>query len=290
MPLSRILQRSFTGLAEQTGTMTALDPIAARLHSAVMPLLGPDANQTVKDMLYGTWLGHPLHPVIVDLPIGFWTSSFLLDMLGLEQAADITLKLGTVSALGAAATGAAQWYDLQEMDEPRRIGAVHGLLNAAATAMFAGSWFLRGANRRSAGQMASVIGLSLATAGGLLGGDLAFRLGIGVNRDAFAEPITEWKPIVPLHDLSEGELVRIEQEGMPLVALRKGEEVLVASTNCTHVGGPLDEGTLDGTCVTCPWHGSVFDLRDGTVIHGPATTPLQTMQVRIIDGQVQIQA
>lgn len=290
MSLPRMLQHSFTGFAERTGVMASLDPVANCLHSLVSPVLGPAANRSVKDMLYGTWLGHPLHPVVVDLPIGFWTSSFVLDLLGMERAADTTLRIGTISALGAAATGVAQWYDLQEMDEPRRIGTLHGLFNLAATVSFAGSWILRDTNQRAAGQLASVVGLSLATAGGLLGGDLAYRLGIGVSRDAFAEPATKWTQLAPLADLPDGKLVRLEQGGMPLVALRQGDDVLVTSATCTHVGGPLDEGELDGTCVTCPWHASVFDLRDGGVVHGPATTPLRTLQVRVREGQVEIRA
>ena len=62
-----------------------------------------------------------------------------------------------------------------------------------------------------------------------------------------------------------------------------------AAATCTHVGGPLDEGERDGTCVQCPWHGSVFDLRDGRVIHGPATSPIRAYETRISEsGQVEV--
>jgi hypothetical protein len=102
MVLTRLLQKTFAGFAERVGASSALDPVAARLHALAEPVFGSEGNQSLKDALYGTWLGHPLHPAMTDLPIGFWTSSFVLDLAGMERGADITLKLGTVSALGTA--------------------------------------------------------------------------------------------------------------------------------------------------------------------------------------------
>ncbi|HYJ13568.1 MAG TPA: Rieske 2Fe-2S domain-containing protein, partial [Thermomicrobiales bacterium] len=206
----------------------------------------------------------------------------------MQRGADLTLKLGTVSALGAAVTGYAQWHDLQEMEEPRRIGTMHAMLNVAATGSYALSWFLRDTGHRRAGYLASTAGMSLASLSGLLGGDLAYRLGIGVSRDAFEDLPAEWTAVAIFADLPEGELVRLEDTSEPLMALRTGGDVRVAALHCTHVGAPLDEGELDGTCVTCPWHGSVFDLRDGAVLHGPATTPLATMETRFRDGLVEV--
>jgi nitrite reductase/ring-hydroxylating ferredoxin subunit/uncharacterized membrane protein len=288
MPLTRLLQKSFTGFAERVGAMPRLDPVAARLHAFTNPVFGAEGNQALKDALYGTWLGHPLHPVMTDLPIGFWTSSFVLDLTGMQRGADLTLKLGTVSALGAAATGYAQWHDLQEMEEPRRIGTLHAMLNIAATGSYALSWILRDTGHRRAGYIASTAGVSLASLGGLLGGDLAYRLGIGVNRGAFEELPAEWTAVAILADLPNGELVRLEDTSVPLIALRTDDGVLVTAALCTHVGAPLDEGDLDGTCVTCPWHGSVFELKDGAVIHGPATTPLESLESRVREGLVEV--
>jgi nitrite reductase/ring-hydroxylating ferredoxin subunit/uncharacterized membrane protein len=288
MPLTRLLQKSFTGFAERVGSMPGLDPIAARIHAVNEPLFGPEGNQALKDALYGTWLGHPLHPVMTDLPIGFWTSSFVLDLAGMERGADITLKLGTISAVGTAITGYAQWHDLQELDEPRRIGTLHAMLNIAAAGSYAVSWALRDTGRRRAGYLASLTGLSLVSVSGLLGGDLAYRLGIGVNHSAFEDPPGEWTPVAILAELPEGELVRLEESATPLMVLRSGDEVHVTSALCTHLGAPLDEGELNGTCVTCPWHGSVFDVEDGAAIHGPATTPLPSLESRVREGMVEV--
>jgi nitrite reductase/ring-hydroxylating ferredoxin subunit/uncharacterized membrane protein len=290
MAISRSMLPDITHLSERiAGSLPWLDSAAEALHSAFDPILGQDGNPTVKDALYGTWLGHPLHPLMTDLPIGFWTSSMVLDLLGMEEGADLTLKLGTVSALGAAVTGVAQWHDLQEMETPKRLGTLHAMLNVAATASYGMSWVLRDKDARGTARLFSTTGFMLASVSGMIGGDLSFRLGIGVSRVAFEEPSGEWVSIGPLSDFEDGALRRVEQDELePLVVLREGDSVFAASATCTHVGGPMDEGERDGTCVTCPWHGSQFDLRDGRVIHGPATSPLYAYETRIIGDKVEV--
>jgi len=61
-----------------------------------------------------------------------------------------------------------------------------------------------------------------------------------------------------------------------------------AIERCSHAGAPLDEEQFYDGCVECPWHNSVFDLRDGRVIHGPATFPEPTYDARMRDGQVEV--
>jgi len=291
MVITRLIRLDLANLSAWISTaMPWLDKPAASLHNAFDPIFGQHGVPIVKDALYGTWLGHPLHPPITDLPIGFWTSSLVFDVLEMEDAADLTLKLGTVSAVGAAVTGVAQWHDLQEMESPRRVGTLHAILNVSATACYGASWVLRERDARAAGIAFSTIGIALATAGGLLGGDLAYKLGIGVSRVAFDEQEAEWTIIAAIDDIEDGKLHRVEVSGESIVVLKQGQAIHAASATCTHVGGPLDEGEIDGTCVTCPWHGSQFDLRDGRVIHGPATSPIHAYETRVTNGHVQIRA
>ena len=271
-------------------SMPWLDDSAAMLKKVSEPIVGPDAPAKLKDLLYGTWLGHPLHPPVTDIPIGAWTASAILDLAGHERAADATLKIGVAGAVGSAVTGMAQWYDLQNMEEPRRLGALHASLNSAALMLYLSSWAMRSKGHRGAGVATALAGYSLAGVSGMLGGHLAFVLGIGVSRVAFEQPSEEWTDVAPVNDVPEGELVRVDMDGVPVVVLREGDSVYAASNTCTHVGGPLNEGERDGTCVTCPWHGSQFDLRDGRVIHGPATAPLDMLEGRIAEGQVQLRA
>lgn len=281
----RNLSDSFTRLS---ATTPWLDKPAAALHTLFEPVFGEHGLPMLKDALYGTWLGHALHPAVTDIPVGCWTSSLILDLAGMEKGADITLKAGTIGALAAALTGVAQWQDLQEMEEPRRLGTLHALLNVTATALYGASWVLRDRGARPAGIALSLTGYGIASASAMIGGDLSYRLGIGVSRVAFDEPSTEWRDALPLSELADGALTRVDVDGEAIVLLRDGETIVAASATCTHVGGPLDEGERDGTCVTCPWHGSEFDLSDGRVIHGPATSPLHAYQTRVENGTVQI--
>ncbi len=275
-------------LSRLSESMPWLDKSAAMLKQVSEPLVGPDAPPKLKDALYGTWHGHPLHPPITDIPIGAWTATAILDLLGQERAADATLKIGVAGAVGSAITGIAQWYDLQNMDEPRRLGAMHASLNSWVLTLYLTSWALRSKGNRGAGIATAMAGYSIAGFSGWIGGHLAYVLGIGVSRVAFETPPTEWTDVAPVLDVPDGELVRAELDGVPVVILREGDSVYAVSNTCTHVGGPLNEGDRDGTCVTCPWHGSTFDLRDGSVIHGPATAALDTLDGRIMDGQVQL--
>src|SRR5829696_7781336 len=113
-------------------TMPWLDGVAAVWQKIGEPIAGQGAPRPLKDALVGTWLGHPLHPAVVQLPIGFWTSSLALDLAGQDQAADLTLALGLASTPGAILTGMAQWQDATNDESPRRLGALHASLNGVA--------------------------------------------------------------------------------------------------------------------------------------------------------------
>jgi nitrite reductase/ring-hydroxylating ferredoxin subunit len=204
----------------------------------------------------------------------------------MDEGADFTLKAGTVSALGAAVTGVAQWHDLQEMDEPRRLGTLHALLNVAATGLYATSWYLRDHDARSAGVACSTAAYGVAAVSSWIGGDLAYRLGIGVSRIAFEEPEADWTDVLAEADLAEGKLTRAEAGGVPLVLYRDAARITAITATCTHVGGPLDEGTVEDGCVVCPWHGSHFELATGQVVHGPATDDARSYETRVEGGRV----
>lgn len=265
-----------------------LDNVASTLHGLATPLFGEDGPAAIKDVLYGTWMGHPLHPPMTDITIGGWTLSMMMDVLGAEKASDLALQIGTLSAGGTALSGIAQWYDLQNMEEPRRLGAYHATLNTVALGFYVTSIVLRKQDKRGAGIATAWTGHALSTTSAWIGGHLSFGLGIGVSRDAFTDVAGDWTDAVEETALPEGELVRAEVEGAPIMLLRQGDRILATSAVCTHVGGPLDEGERNGTCVTCPWHYSEFDMATGGVVHGPATASLDTYDTRVSNGMVQI--
>lgn len=280
---------SIRTLPDRLAELAWLDKVAGNMRKVSDPVLGQNGPAGLKDALNGTWLGHPLHPAMTDVPIGCWTSSLILDIAGVEKGADILLKAGTLGALGAAATGAAQWQDLND-EAPKRLGALHAMLNVTATSLYGISWVLRSNGSRPVGIAFSTTAYAIASVSALIGGDLSYRLGIGVNRVAFDEPAGDWTDAITVSELEDGTLQRAEIDGEALVLLKDGERILAASATCTHVGGPLDEGELDGTCVTCPWHASVFDLEDGSVVHGPATSPLHAYETRVLNGMIQVKA
>jgi nitrite reductase/ring-hydroxylating ferredoxin subunit/uncharacterized membrane protein len=252
---------------------------------------GGPAGQRVKDWLNGVWLGHPLHPALTDAAIGAWSAGAMLDLVGAQREADAAMTVGVLSAIPTAVAGAADWVDTSE--EPRRIGLVHALLNSLGLTLMIGSLFARRANNRALGIGLSTTGLTLATVSAWLGGELVYRLGTNVNREAFEPGVQDFQQVARVDSLRDGELasaeLNVDGQRVPLALLKRGRSVMAISNTCTHWGGPLAEGKLlEGDRVECPWHGSQFDLHDGTVEQGPATAPVHVFEARIRDGNVEV--
>ena len=130
-----------------------------------------------RSFLAGDWLGHPLHPMLTDLPIGFWTSSFLLDFLGGRRSRRTSaafVGLGVASAVPTVAAGLVE-YDKLAFDDPKReIAVVHAVSNAVATFFYLWSFLARLRGKRGKGIFLGLLGATAATGGGYLGGKLAF--------------------------------------------------------------------------------------------------------------------
>lgn len=272
-------------LGERLEATTGIDRLARPAHRAVSRLLprGP-----VKDALHGVWLGHPLHPLLTDLPIGFWTSAFVLDLVGgcrSQPAADALIGVGVVSALPTAAAGLADWTELNEPE--RRTGLVHAAANIAATALYGLSFLARRKGRRGRGVVLAMAGATAATAGGFLGGHLTFRRGAGVNQAAAAPADSDWRMITVEGTLTDEKPTLAHLDGSPLAAVDGDRGPAALYDRCSHLGGPLHEGALVDGCIRCPWHGSVFRMADGDVAHGPATAPQPAYEVRVVGQQVE---
>lgn len=165
--------RGLGRLVDRVQQVEALDRIAEPVHRIVGRM--PTA---VADVLQGRWLGHPVHPFLTDLAIGFWTGAWVLDIAGGERsepAADALLGLGVLSAVPTIASGWADWARLPRVE--RRVGVVHALSNATATSLFTASWLARRRGARGRGVVLCHAGAAMATVGGFLGGHLAFPAG-----------------------------------------------------------------------------------------------------------------
>jgi nitrite reductase/ring-hydroxylating ferredoxin subunit/uncharacterized membrane protein len=274
-------------LLERLEQASELDATAKRIQAGVATAIGEGA---VRDALSGTWLGHPAHPMFTDLPIGFWTSAFVLDLVGghrSRDAAELLVALGVLSALPTAATGAADWSDT--IGGPRRVGVAHAVANSSAIGLYAWSWRARRRDHYATGVALGMLGATAATVGGFLGGHLLSRRGIGVDATAHLDGLSGWTSALAL-DAVASDPTAVVVDGVPLVILSRNDRILAVAGTCPHRGAPLVEGTFDEATVTCPWHASCFSLADGSLLRGPATMPLPRYETRVRDDTIEVRA
>lgn len=250
--------------------------------------------RTLKDFLSGTWLGHPLHPILKDVPIGGWTMAAIFDALdalepgqGLQRAADISIMTGLAGALASAVTGLSDWSDTT--GRARRVGEVHAALNVSATLLYTAALFAR-RNGRTARVGFAYAGYGVMLLGAYLGGHLVFGEQIGVNHARRSKLPQDFRAVIPAAELTENEPHRVDYNGLPVVLVRRGESIHALYARCSHLGGPLAEGSLEDGSIRCPWHGSRFALADGAVLEGPATNPQPCFEARIVEGMIEIRA
>lgn len=275
-------------VVRQIGDVEALDQAARPLARAARKLIPPGP---AKDILSGSRLGHPLHPALTDIPIGSFAAATVLDLVGGRRSQDAVkalLALGIVSAAPTASAGWADWSDTYGPEQ--RIGLVHAVSNVASLSLFAGSLVARRRGNRALGRALSLLGMTTLTTGGYLGGHLTYALGVGVNNAFYQHEPEEWTPVMDAGDLQAGSPTKVEAGGATILLYRSSDRILAIGSRCSHAGGPLQEGKIDdgNLCVECPWHGSVFRLEDGAVVHGPARVPQAAYDVRVQDGRIEV--
>ena len=283
-------------LTEKIETQPALAS-AEELQAAVGQAFeaGGEPAQKLKNFLHGTWLGHPLHPVLTDMPLGAWTVALIFDALDAmrgtreySRGADAAIGIGLIGALGAATTGIADWQGSGQ--RAPRTGMLHGLMNVGATILYAASLLARRRDNRKTGFVLSLLGYGVVSAAGYLGGELVSGERIGVDHATREKLPGDWVAVMAAADLPENVPTRVEAGGVRVLAVRQGKDVFALGEQCSHLAGPLAEGEIVGCSIVCPWHGSRFDLRDGKVLDGPATFPQPRFETRVHDGQIEVRA
>ncbi len=273
---------------------TALDALAEPLSDAVRGAYeaAGDTGRQLKNAAHGVWLGHPLHPVFTDLPIGAWTTALTLDVVasathdrGMARAADLAIAVGLVGAVGAAVTGLTDWSETS--GQSRRTGLVHGLMNIAATSLFAVSYALRKSGSRSSGKSCSAAGYAVMAAAAYLGGNLVYDRRIGVTHADVDLP-ESFTAAAESTAVAENAMIRARVGDADVLLARQHGRVCALVHSCTHMGGPLSEGTLKDGSVVCPWHASEFALDDGAVLNGPATQNQPCPDVREVNGTIEV--
>jgi len=241
-------------------------------------------RRPVKDFLNGTWLGHPVHPSVTDVPVGAMTVAALLDVTGQDRAADLAIATGLAGMAASAATGAADAVDAY--GKPQVLATVHASLMVTSFAAYLGSFVLRLGPRaaRPFAVLLSWAGYGALTAGAYVGGDLTYRTGNQVDRHAWEGAGTKWKPL-DVREVPPATLVRAKAGTEPIVLFRETADapIVAIHATCAHAGGPLDKGTVIDGCVECPWHQSRFRLADGHVMQGPAVYDQPRYEVRATD-------
>ena len=270
-----------------------LEPLADRLQRTLVAAFqsGGATGRRMRDFLHGTWLGHPLHPVLTDVPLGAWTVATVLDLSGgrnsRDRAADAAIGVGLAGAVGAAVTGMTDWQ--HTVADERRVGLLHGLLNLSATGLYAMSLAFRLRGARRAGRALGGVGFTIALGAAYLGGHLVYRKRVGVDH----APRADWGDFVaalPEAELRESAPMRVEVRGVPVVLVRRAGRIHALADSCAHLGGPLSEGQVDDVAIRCPWHGSRFALDDGSVLEGPSTFPQPCFDIRVQAGQIEVRA
>ena len=283
---------------EQTNVLTtiadqpAFDAIGEPLSRAVRDAYesaGP-AGAQMKNAMHGVWLGHPLHPVFTDIPIGAWTTALAIDACangdrGMRRAATLAMGIGLAGAAASAVTGLTDWSETS--GRARREGLLHGLLNVVATALTTVAYVQRLNSSRERGLACAWTGYAVALGSAYFGGDLVYGHRIGVNHAVTDQP-EQYTDIAAAADVPDGAMRRARHEDTDVLLVRQRGRVCALAHPCSHLGGPLSEGTLKDGSVVCPWHGSEFALDAGEVINGPATQPQPVFDVRERDRRIEV--
>jgi nitrite reductase/ring-hydroxylating ferredoxin subunit/uncharacterized membrane protein len=247
----------------------------------------------LQDVLHGVWLGHPLHPALVTVPIGSWSAALAFDVLDATgrgkaagDAARTAVTVGVAGAVASAATGLTDWQHAH--DQARRVGLVHAGLNSTALGLYAWSLADRSRGRATRARVTAATGYAITLASAWLGGALSYRHGMGTDHAVRSYEPRQFVDVAAVADLPEGEPVPVDADGMPVVLVATGGAVHAVGGRCPHQAGPLGEGWLHRGELVCPWHGSRFDLATGEPTQGPSTAPLPCFDARVRDGRVEV--
>jgi nitrite reductase/ring-hydroxylating ferredoxin subunit/uncharacterized membrane protein len=278
--------RPFAGLGE------GIAGITDRVYRALgMP------GRLLQDLLNGSFLGHSTHGLLTDAVVGAVTALLLLDLWAiifgpgdLEFASRLVLGFAVLSGWATVLAGLTDHKDTAPGDE-RNVATLHGLTNILAMLLYTIAFFVRIAGGIGPARWLSIIGFLVLASGAFIGGHLVYKYGVMVNHNAFArgKRAKEFTPVIAADLVAEGTPVKAMLGTTSLVVVRRADVVYALKSTCSHAGGPLDEGTLQGDSIICPWHASTFRLKDGAVRHGPAQTRQVAYRARIENGQVEVQ-
>lgn len=287
MPLTKYAERILNAIP---GLQERGHELSKNLHDVI--LNGGTPLRTLADGLHGTWLGHPLHVVLTDIVIGAWGAGAVFDVAALSGgnrharwAGDALAGLGTAAAVPTALAGLA---DYSAIPKPAAGAAtLHAALNDLNITLYMLSLRERRHGRHGRGVAISLGALALTGVAAWLGGHLVYSHKVGADHSPDLDD-AGWQPVLAERDLAERSPTRVTYADEPALLYREGDDLYALAAVCAHAGGPLDEGAIEDCTVRCPWHDSVFDLRDGAIVHGPSVHRQPSFETRVQDGQIEL--
>jgi nitrite reductase/ring-hydroxylating ferredoxin subunit/uncharacterized membrane protein len=236
----------------------------------------------IQNFLNGTWLGHPVHSVITDVPVGALTVSIVADLISQHVVADVAMVLGVLAMVGAAVTGLADYAEVDGLGRNR--ATVHGTIMVVTLVLYLVSLAIRAGNPpdRLPAVVVALVAYLLLALGAAIGGDLVYLIGTHVDRHAWRAISGKWVglDLGSLTDIPEGGPTKLKAGINDLAVIRNGDSILAVHAQCAHAGGPLADGELVDGQVQCPWHGSRFRLADGHVTRGPSMYDQPAYEIR----------
>lgn len=282
-------------LVAAVGRWPWLRDLTDKVSDVLLPIYDRHRDNPLVELMHGgRWAGHALHPALSDLPIGLWSGTVVLDVLGKDVPTgngrlDPAGTLSAVGLLAAAATVATGVTDWTVSDgEDRRVGLFHGLVNLVGIGLQGASLAARMSGHRGSARLLSATSLTVTATAAYFGGHLVLGRAVMVNRTAGSTGPTRWVRAVEDKDLPDGSTTGVTVEGRQVLLHRAADDVYAIDDLCTHAAGLLSRGDVTDCIVTCPLHGSRFDLRDGQIVRGPSHQPQPVLPTRVRNGWIEV--
>jgi len=277
----------------------SIDKLAVPMSNWLNDFLDPDkpAVAKMRGFLHGRWLGHPIHPILVHIPVGVWTAAAIMDLFCRHKAAwfaaDWAILIGVIMAIPAAIAGLNDWIAYDSMPV-RRVGFAHLSLSLLALLLYAISSVFRAGSHVHLALLTGYLGFASLLITGYLGGTMVYQMRVGVNRaeelDESPEGIDsdEFVTVMRLSDLQENKPTRVAVGDSYAVLVRLADRVFALSDRCAHAGGSLSKGRLIGECIQCPLHGTTYRLEDGQVAIGPGVYAQPVFEVYVREDEIRV--
>ncbi|MGN6400566.1 MAG: DUF2231 domain-containing protein [Flavisolibacter sp.] len=248
---------------------------------------------------------HPIHPILVSLPIAFFIGAFVFDLLSLItgnhsfwQTGYYSAIAGIIGAILAAVPGAIDYFfTVPPKSSAKKRATKHALINVVNLVLFIVIVFYRQKENANTSVViiAEAIGVILLSIAGWMGGTLVHRNQIGIDhryaeagkwKEAYFDTNDQKIQVADAKELKLNAMKLVHVNKQRIVIGRTEKGYVAFSDHCTHRGGSLTDGTLICGTVQCPWHGSQFDVESGAVKAGPAKEKIITYRLEEKEGKI----